>query len=787
MINPRKSRDFATAGVGLWIVLCLCVSAMPVGAVTLRVKGLLSGGASNKALQRFDQWATIVADLTCGADERDFVGVLQVEQLNRSDTVLRVDVSLPTSSAKRYFLHIPPTYISTEYTVTLLDRSGREVETYQLGTDMLDPANDLVALVGDGAAVALRLPPPEDTAYKVGTRVIQLGVDELPDAGWGLSPVTMLVVADPESIAWTPARVEPLRHYVARGGLLVLNGGRPAYNPALDILAPARANGRTEARPWAALAGWAGSAATLPAEPVVCTRLEPAGDVLLHDGALPLITARLEGAGRVAALAFDLVASQTMDEWAGVRRLTRQLLWLACDTPYHNNFFSGWMLGHSPHASAAMRDSEYSLSDTVLGARLDRILRIEAYLRWIIALIMVLYLALIGPVNFFFLRHRNQMLLTWYTAPAAAILTTGMIGLAGLSLGVRESQLVGYSMLRASEGGTTAWADGIFVALAKHSRTLEVKGDDAACAQPFRVWLPETNVSGSNVIDQSSGGSLRMPLRAGVPDYVGYDAAVALDGHVRSELVWSEAGLIGEIVNDTPLALLSPSLRFGRELRLLKARLEPGERVPVAIPPAELARCEPLIAGGDIFVAPDDAVSDDLMRKSVALACKSSGGRLFLTAFVERNAPLQWPENVFQREEVTTLVVALRDPVLAATQELLLPAVAMRSVYEQDAFYSDRLVMNPREQQAIPNAKQLKPMLRAGSFVSRGIMLEADCVCMDWTKGKSISTAQSIRPRQPVNRTNLVRRDDAALECESSAANVWLLVAAKDKNVDDPR
>ena len=249
---------------------------------------------------------------------------------------------------------------------------------------------------------------------------------DLPDRPQALRTFDALVLGDVDTQPLAPAQAEALRQWVAAGGRLIVAGGPGAERTLAGLppeLAPASVE-RDTARDLVALAGFAGTGTGgIEGEFSAAYPDAAFGHVLAGAPDRPLVAERRVGQGWVTYLAFDPALSP-FSAWAGMRAVWATLL--APGAVYPSNLPPDV----SPAQMAAQR-LVYVLTN-LPSLELPSI-------RWL-AILLGVYILLVGPVNYLVLRRLRRLERAWVSIP---VLTFVFAGCAfGVGYGLRGNDVI---------------------------------------------------------------------------------------------------------------------------------------------------------------------------------------------------------------------------------------------------------------------------------------------------------------------------------------------------------
>lgn len=322
-------------------------------------------------------------------------------------------IDLPTQSNKRVTLYVYPPRFTTQMTVELVDGNGRSLIT--------QPTNRLTQLGLDGLLYGIVTPTPGDLDFlqnvsegRPEAAVAYLSLDELPDLPAALLSLDVLVFHDVDTGQLTQAQRTALDAWVETGGQLVVTGGPGWQKTAVSLadLLPVTVSGSETVADLPALRQFAGLPFRDPGPYLVTTSSLRRGELLLHQDGLPLLARQDQGRGSIYFLALDPALAPLVD-WNG-----SPILWseVARRVPAPSPWTAG--VGNSYAANQAV--------GSLPSVALPSVLQLIAYL--------LVYVTLIGPVNYVILRRRNRRELAWFTIPALVLVFTVLAYITGFQI-----------------------------------------------------------------------------------------------------------------------------------------------------------------------------------------------------------------------------------------------------------------------------------------------------------------------------------------------------------------
>lgn len=561
-MQTRACRLAVTAVLAGWLAVLLL--AAPGAAAGVR----LEAAAGFDGLARSGAWLPVRVTLTNdGADRQVIVRV----QRRTSDGVLQTTsqaIELPAGARKQVTL------------LVLADGVLGPLTVQALAGDQVLTEAQVEARTASGRLVGVLAGTPEAAARVVAGLGARGGADQaarltpadLPANPYALAAFDALVVNGVSSRLLTPAQVAALGEWVAGGGTLVLGGGAsaPAVLEGLGELAPVR------------LTGTATSLPRLPAlEALTATPVEAAGPFVVASAAPvveaavlaaqadhPLVVARPLGLGRVAFVALDLGLDPFLG-WTGATRFWDALLPAPVQLPFER---SGALL------DAGMR-LRWALGS---GAALD----LPAV--GTLALVLLGYVVMIGPLNYLLLRRLDRREWAWLTTPVLTLLFTGT--LFGIGAGTRGGQLSvnTLSIVHSTAGAPGAAVEshiGIF-SPGRATHTLRLPAETLVTSLPDFTRGPSMPLPGGQL--WRDGASEVRDIAFAAAEFKTFAAQGGIAAApIETELRIEGDRLVGTIRNTGDQPLHDIHLLVGDHLQAL-GTLAPGAAVPVAWrPPAE--------------------------------------------------------------------------------------------------------------------------------------------------------------------------------------------------------
>ncbi len=353
--------------------------------------------------------------ITVANDGPDLSGSLHISMprdFGGAETVVTRVVELPTQSRREIFLYVVPEGVISTLKVSLVNEKNKEIASASVRmaqTTLVDVLYGVLAASPSAFNGLADLDPGNGAAF-----VAQIEPGDLPPAARGWQALDVLVVSDVDTGALSPEQRTALAGWVAGGGRLIVAGGPSWQKTAAglsDLLPVSPASTRTQTD----LSGLGNFAASVaPEGSAVAAEGALAADavVVASAGDLPLVVSRPAGLGQVTFLALD-PAFAPLKGWDGFEGLFRNVLSPPVDRP-------GWVSGFSNWSSA--RDAVTALPNLELPST------------WQVCGFLLIYLIVIGPLNYMVLKRLKRREWAWLTIPGLVLVFSGAAYVSGYQL-----------------------------------------------------------------------------------------------------------------------------------------------------------------------------------------------------------------------------------------------------------------------------------------------------------------------------------------------------------------
>ena len=403
----------------IWTIVRLALAALTLAGPLARVEAQAEQpGPALVARVGFDgyykdgQWVPVrVIVSNTGPDIQGTLRISVPRNYGSAETIFTREVELPTQSRREIFLYVAPEGLISTLKVELVE--GRSVRaSYNLRLVQAGPS-DMIYGVLAGSPSAFNtladIDPAAGSAF-----VAQLEAADLPPAVKSWQALDVLVVSDVDTGALSPEQRSALAGWVAGGGRLIVAGG-PVWQKAaagLQEVLPLTPSGTQSISEWGSLAAFASAFAPAGSAVVAAGTLTPDAVVISSVNGLPLIASRRSGFGEVIYLAAD-PAFTPLKGWDGLEGLFRKLLARPKDRPVWASGFRNW----SP-----ARDAINALPTLELPSTFQ------------ICGFLLVYLLIVGPLNYLVLNRLKRRELAWVTIPGVVLFFSAVTYVTGYQL-----------------------------------------------------------------------------------------------------------------------------------------------------------------------------------------------------------------------------------------------------------------------------------------------------------------------------------------------------------------
>lgn len=314
---------------------------------------------------------------------------------------------------------------------------------------------------GSGASAP---PPPRTSQQRRGfrwnrsnqqgliARPIVIPPEDLPRDFVSYDALDVVVIGDAPLSQLTEDQARALRLWVASGGLLIVTGAADIAglrSTGLDALLPVEAQGAVSSGALPELTSIYGGFESNDPLLIMSARLRPDGRKLIGSADNPIAAEKDYGSGLVRFVAYN-PRLNPYRAWSGTRHLWTDLLLPAAEmkSKQSNNWITSRRRSNPRSSPSGVQDFLFALA------------KIEPPSASYFLLFLLMYILIVGPVNYFALRWMRRLELAWLTIPGVIVLFT----------------IVSVTVAQVSRGGQTLSADLSLVEVHQQEGTSQVIG-----------------------------------------------------------------------------------------------------------------------------------------------------------------------------------------------------------------------------------------------------------------------------------------------------------------------
>jgi hypothetical protein len=473
---------------------------------------------------RIGEWFPVSVNI--GNDGPDLRGVLEWSFAGQTDEqVFRQVIDLPRGSRKRVTLEVFARDFARAGQLRLLDGENPLVAR-DVSLDAADAGVFLAGVISSDPAMLNSLYSLQVPGFS-STQVRHVDAADLPEHMVLLRGLNALFLHDTDTAALSPAQRDALGLWVSLGGQLFVSGGVGGQKAAggLADLLPVQVGGALTQGDLSALAGLTGTdapptpaAALSPAQPRAGAEQFPPGSGLLFRWRY--------GSGLVTFSAFDFA---NLRGWASEGALWGTLLVRQAVL--------------APGYLARLNQT------SLLERGVLRLPSLNLPSTGVVLAFLLLYVLVIGPVNYLVLRRLRRLEWAWLSIPLVVLAFSCGLYAVGAGLRGGQSQLNQAAIVQGAEGQPRAFATAFTALFSPRRATYTVGFPAQVLVGGAPIRFNQSNQFDAVVADEAGARSIRV-----LADVVSVSTFVAeqmidLPVAVQSSLTGDAAGMRGEVRN----------------------------------------------------------------------------------------------------------------------------------------------------------------------------------------------------------------------------------------------
>jgi len=518
---------------------------------TLDVRAGYDGG------YRMGEWFAV--EINIGNDGPDVSGVLEWSFPGQpEEQTFQRTIELPRGARKRVLLDVFANGFARNGLVRLLD-GPTELARQDINLESFDESVFLIGVVSSDPALLNSLDAQQVIGFS-STRVRHIAASGLPESPAELRGLNALFLHDIDTAALGPAQREAMSLWVGQGGQLVVSGGVNAQKVTsglVDML-PVQALGALAQGDLTPLAQLTGNNTAPPNSNTAISRAQPRPEAEQIPAGSRLIYRWRYGSGMVLFSAFDF---NSLRGWPGEGALWSQLL------PRQSTLIPG--AGATLHQFNFLDRGVLNLPALNLPATST------------ILVFLLVYIVVLGPLNYMLLRRVRRLELAWLTIPLIVLSFAAGLYVVGRVVRGGQPQFNQVAVVQGVEGQSRGGATS-FIGLFSPSRatyTLTFPPATLVSSGSSRSFL----ISRVDTVVADEAGARTLDLLADVASVttIVAEAAIDLPLKIQSSLALDGIGVTGEIRNTGTTTLEDVTIVRGEMFAQL-GTLAPGANQQLA-------------------------------------------------------------------------------------------------------------------------------------------------------------------------------------------------------------
>jgi hypothetical protein len=549
-----------------------------------------------------------------GADLNEASIQVSYKNFSGNASIFGGNVSLPTNSRKELFIYVYyPQGGAASLNVELI--SDKKV--------ILKTTTRIVNVAPQSCVVGLITGIPSNysnlcqlTTLSNGViRLAEIKPSNLPDKPQGWETLDVIVFSDVDSGVLTSAQRSALEVWIAKGGTLITVGGPKWQSTVQGIqeFLPIQVSGTTRAsgvpqitfRP--ELASLPGTAPFAEEAISILATGELSNDasILATQAGIPLVVERKLGAGRSVFFAADPGLAPYKD-WVGISTIYNAIIDLK-------------------HSQPAWADGKWELGSA--NQALTTIPELSIPSIFMICGLMALYIVLIGPINYIFLRTFKKREWAWISIPLIVVLVTMLSYIYGYFYRGRNPTLSRLTVIQAWDGVRQAEKDSLLGIYSPQRDTYTLESEDGFLLYPY-------NIDDINLQSKTSWLSLQDGQHTSVPEIpieiggmkvigtTGITTPLQIDHTLMITFDNGNARISGTITNNSSSTISDLNLVTPARWKVV-GDLAPGESAEVNLPLMTTPNSPEFYYGGAVDILQTSyttlAIDEELRKREAFL------------------------------------------------------------------------------------------------------------------------------------------------------------------------
>ncbi len=458
--------------------LAFAQSSTPVPSLTIQ----LNATPAFQGQFKYGEWLPVWVEITNSGP--DVKAEIRIPVSGGSGTmVFTAPVELPAGAHKRLLVYILPNNFTRQLSIELAS-NDQLLASQRVNVHPNPNVTYLVGLAAPERGALAQIASIKPAGLERTKVLVDFDLAELPDKSEGLRSFDLLVINNLDTTKLTPEQSQALESWVAQGGRLLIGGGAGAQVTTAGLtsnLFPAKIQATTEIEAVPGLVDFVGDdkPVRIPGPFVAAQIQSKTGRAIIEQDQIQLLTEWSLGKGFVDFSALD-PATAPFDAWNGTAAFWQNLLapsavypeWLPTDISSRQQFAS-----NMPYALSNLPMLELPSAS------------------WL-ALMLGVYIAMVGPVNYLVLRRMKRLQLAWITIPSITIFFSIVSFLLGYALHGTDIFVNKIAVIQVESGGS-AHIDSYIGVFSPAQTAYEVEIRDAGLISPLSPFYDPWNSAGN--------------------------------------------------------------------------------------------------------------------------------------------------------------------------------------------------------------------------------------------------------------------------------------------------
>lgn len=518
---------------------------------------------------RPDKWTPVNVTVRNNTN-RDIQGSVQIRTESVSsgrEQIFTTPFFVRFGGERSEYIYVSFEEQTREFSIELLDQEGRVVTST---VQQVTPVRQRDILYGVISEASEQI---QQTGLRIGAGAgyqVNWRPDDLPASADGLRSLDVITIFGVANARLSDSQQRALRDWVSGGGHLIVHGGAGTSwqfaREFLNEMLPTELVGNNTVPSLSALGRFVGRPSdTLAPDDsagyLLTDNVPRSGaTVLLEVDGIPTIVRQQQGSGLVDFVALDPI-SNPLDEYEHTEAIWQELVTSRPQRSTWGYDFEDW-------------EAADNAARIVTGFELPSALQMLGFL--------VVYIGLIGPINFFVLRAVGRREFAWFTIPIVIGIFTVIAYVTGFSLRGDEATVNHLAVVQAYPETDRARVDGLVGIFSPRRTTYNVSVNEGMTLRTIpELEDIDTGIAEIPIVEEGEFRVEELPVDAGIiatfassgysdaPAYQGLATwtltsgnNVNLDGYVQLEDIALADAMVLAHRSFTPIGDLAPGQRY---------------------------------------------------------------------------------------------------------------------------------------------------------------------------------------------------------------------------------